>query len=224
MAITDDTPNGASIDSGRALVDDPTTAPVPFDDEVLQRYVRGRALASVAGNLMQTRLYHTATRLLDGRVLVACGAASGLIVVFRANLWNLGSNGQYLLAAAMVAGTAPGLLAILPPPVGWIALMALAMVVGGLWTFVPAILKARFGMNEIITSPLSTATPDKAMKPTAAEMDNGMPRAHSASTPPVSAKGMPVNTSSPSFRLPNIANNSTNTRNSAPGTTPITAE
>ncbi len=74
-------------------------------------------------------------------------------------------------------------------------------------------------MKEIITRPLSTATPDSAMKPTAAEIDSGMPRIHSATMPPVSANGMPVNTSRPSFRLPNIANSSTNTSSSATGTT-----
>ena len=74
-------------------------------------------------------------------------------------------------------------------------------------------------MKVINTSPFSTDTPDSAMKPTAAEIDSGMSRSHSASTPPVNANGIPVNTSSPSFRLPNIANNSTKTRNKAAGTT-----
>jgi hypothetical protein len=54
-------------------------------------------------------------------------------------------------------------------------------------------------MKEIITRPFSTATPDKAMKPTAAEIDSGRPRSHRASTPPVSANGMPEKTSRPSL-------------------------
>ena len=33
--------------------------------------------------------------------------ALGLIVVFRANIWNLGYQGQFLLSAAMVAGLGP---------------------------------------------------------------------------------------------------------------------
>ena len=32
---------------------------------------------------------------------------AGLTVVFRANIWNLGYNGQFLLAAALVAGYGP---------------------------------------------------------------------------------------------------------------------
>ena len=47
-----------------------------------------------------------------------------------------------------------------------------------------------------ITRPFSTATPDSAMKPTPAEIENGMPRSHSATMPPVSASGTPLKTSS----------------------------
>ena len=40
-------------------------------------------------------------------------------------------------------------------------------------------------MNVTTTSPFSTATPDRAMNPTAAEMLNGMPRSQRATMPPV---------------------------------------
>ncbi len=46
-------------------------------------------------------------------------------------------------------------------------------------------------MKVTITSPFSTATPESAMKPTAAEIENGMPRSQSATMPPVSASGTP---------------------------------
>ena len=48
------------------------------------------------------------------------------------------------------------------------------------------------------TMPLSTATPNSAMKPTPADMENGMPRSHSAQTPPMAARGMAENTNSDS--------------------------
>ena len=57
------------------------------------------------------------------------------------------------------------------------------------------------------------------MKPTAAEIDMGMSRSHRATMPPVKANGMPLNTSKPSFTLPNMANSNTNTSASATGTT-----
>ncbi len=53
-----------------------------------------------------------------------------------------------------------------------------------------------------MTRPFSTATPESAIKPTAAETDIGMPRNHSAATPPESASGTAVNTSSASRTEP----------------------
>ena len=46
-------------------------------------------------------------------------------------------------------------------------------------------------MNATITRPFNTAMPERAMKPTAAEIENGIPRESSARMPPVSAKGTP---------------------------------
>ncbi len=74
-------------------------------------------------------------------------------------------------------------------------------------------------MKAIITRPLSTATPESAIKPTPAEIDSGMSRSHSASTPPVRAKGIPVNTSRPSLRLLNIISNKAMTSSNDTGTT-----
>ena len=60
-------------------------------------------------------------------------------------------------------------------------------------------------MNVTSTKPFSTATPDNAMKPTAAEMENGSPRNHRAATPPVSASGTAVKTSSAGRTAPKAA-------------------
>ncbi len=78
--------------------------------------------------------------------------ASGLILIFRANIWNLGYDGQFLLAATVIAGIGPGLDLRLPTWLTLIVLFVVAAVVGGLWTLIPALLKARYGVNEIITT------------------------------------------------------------------------
>lgn len=78
--------------------------------------------------------------------------AAGLIVAFRAGIWNLGVDGQFLLSAVVTAALAPVLIQLLP---GWLMVIAcfvVAIVVGALWSLIPAILKARYGINEIITS------------------------------------------------------------------------
>jgi ABC-type uncharacterized transport system permease subunit len=78
--------------------------------------------------------------------------AAGLTVIFRANIWNLGYNGQFLLAAAFVAGWGPGLIDAVSLGVALVVLFLLAGAVGALWTLIPAVLKARYGTNEIITT------------------------------------------------------------------------
>jgi general nucleoside transport system permease protein len=78
--------------------------------------------------------------------------AAGLIVAFRANIWNIGIDGQFLLAAVVVAGVAPGLERRLPNTLTLILLFALGAGVGAFWTLIPALLKARYQVNEIITT------------------------------------------------------------------------
>ena len=78
--------------------------------------------------------------------------AVGLIVVFRANLWNLGYNGQFAMAAACVAGFGPSLVSGVPLWSAFVLLFLLAAGVGAGWAFLPGFLKARYGTNEIITT------------------------------------------------------------------------
>jgi ABC-type uncharacterized transport system permease subunit len=78
--------------------------------------------------------------------------AAGLTVIFRANIWNLGYNGQFLLGAALVSGYGPSLVGDMPLAVAIVLLFLIAGAVGALWTVIPALLKARYGTNEIITT------------------------------------------------------------------------
>jgi general nucleoside transport system permease protein len=78
--------------------------------------------------------------------------ATGLTVVFRANIWNLGYNGQFLIGAALVAGFAPRFGSEWPAIVVITLMFLIAAAAGAAWTIVPAVLKARYGTNEIITT------------------------------------------------------------------------
>jgi simple sugar transport system permease protein len=82
--------------------------------------------------------------------------AVGLIVVFRAGIWNLGMDGQFLLAAAIVAGTAPKLEPHIANTLNLVLMFVVAGAVGAAWTIVPALLKARYELNEIITTLMMT--------------------------------------------------------------------
>ena len=80
---------------------------------------------------------------------------TGLVFCYRANIWNIGAEGQLVLGALGA---------------GWVALsfpdatsygilipMALAaMAAGALWAFIPAILRVRFSTNEILVSLMLT--------------------------------------------------------------------
>lgn len=80
-------------------------------------------------------------------ILIAIGLSLG----FRAGIWNIGAEGQYIIGA--ICGAAVGL-AFYPAKSRLILpLMAVAGAFGGwLWAMIPAILKTRFRTNEILVS------------------------------------------------------------------------
>lgn len=78
--------------------------------------------------------------------------ALGLIVAFRAGLWNLSYGGSYLLAAAIVAGIAPGMMQALPFGLAVAVLFLIAFGIGAALGWLPARLKARDGTTEVVTS------------------------------------------------------------------------
>ncbi len=78
--------------------------------------------------------------------------AAGLIVAFKAGLWNLGADGQFLLAAVCVAAAAPVMIGVMPGPAVMILCFGVALVIGAAWSLIPAYLKAVHGLNEIISS------------------------------------------------------------------------
>lgn len=77
--------------------------------------------------------------------------ATGLALGFKAGIWNIGAEGQYIMGA--VVGAAAGL-ALYPSESPLVfPLMVLTGALGGwAWAMIPAILKTRFGTNEILVS------------------------------------------------------------------------
>jgi simple sugar transport system permease protein len=90
-----------------------------------------------------------------GQLLVKAGPliliALGLSLGFRAGIWNIGAEGQYIMGA--IIGASVGL-AVFPTENRLIyPVMVLAGAFGGwAWAMIPAILKTRFNTNEILVS------------------------------------------------------------------------
>lgn len=76
--------------------------------------------------------------------------SAGLLIAFSGGLWNLGVEGQLLIGAMLTGWLAPQLVSLLPLPVYFFALGLIGFAGGGAWALLPAILKARYDLNEII--------------------------------------------------------------------------
>ncbi|WP_296426498.1 ABC transporter permease [Yoonia sp.] len=93
--------------------------------------------------------YYRPQLLIKGAPLVLI--AIGLSFGFRAGIWNIGAEGQYIVGA--ICGAAVGL-AFYPANSALIfPLMVMAGALGGLlWAMIPGILRVKFGTNEILVS------------------------------------------------------------------------
>tara|TARA_B110000977_G_scaffold176702_1_gene232632 strand:- start:201 stop:1283 length:1083 start_codon:yes stop_codon:yes gene_type:complete len=87
--------------------------------------------------------------LIKGAPLVLI--AIGLSLGFKAGIWNIGAEGQYIMGALFGAGVG---LAFYPMESAFIfPLMVISGAFGGwLWAMIPAVLRVKFGTNEILVS------------------------------------------------------------------------
>jgi simple sugar transport system permease protein len=115
----------------------------------------GKNPAEVIRTIFWDPLFGEFAWYLRGQLMVKAGPliliAVGLSLGFRAGIWNIGAEGQYIMGA--IFGAAVGL-AVYPTENRLIfPLMILAGAFGGwLWAMIPAILKTRFNTNEILVS------------------------------------------------------------------------
>jgi simple sugar transport system permease protein len=74
---------------------------------------------------------------------------TGMLAAARAQFWNIGADGQLLVGGIAASGLA--LFSNIPSP--WLlpAMFLAGAVAGAAWALIPCLLKAKFGINEIIT-------------------------------------------------------------------------
>jgi ABC-type uncharacterized transport system permease subunit len=87
--------------------------------------------------------------LLKATPLILCGL--GLAIAYRANVWNIGAEGQLVMGAIAGSGVA---LTFGESNASWVLpLMLFAGVIGGMvWAAIPAYLRTRFNTNEILVT------------------------------------------------------------------------
>jgi simple sugar transport system permease protein len=80
--------------------------------------------------------------------------AISLIPFFTAKYFNIGTEGQLQLGAIFATGIGM-VLGTIHPALGWPIVILVAFAGGALWSFIPAVLKVRLGVNEVITTLMS---------------------------------------------------------------------
>lgn len=78
-------------------------------------------------------------------------AGCAVLLAVRTGVWNIGIDGQ-VLVGALAAAVAASELVGAGRPVMWIGATAAGAIAGALWGLIPAVLRGRFGINEIVTT------------------------------------------------------------------------
>ena len=108
----------------------------------------GQAYALLLEGGFGSRLALTET-LTRATPLILTGLAA--TVAFRAQLFNIGAEGQ-LYAGAMAAVAVAGAASALPTPLTFILMLIAAMLAGALLLLGPALMKSRLGVDEVVTT------------------------------------------------------------------------
>lgn len=105
------------------------------------------AYAEMLRGALGSRLAVTET-LTRATPLILTGLAAA--VAFRSRLWNIGGEGQFFLGALVTAWIGHSL--GLPGPVGIVLLLGCGMVAGAALLAGPALMRLRFGVDEVVTT------------------------------------------------------------------------
>ncbi len=87
--------------------------------------------------------------LVSATPIMLTGAA--VAIAFRAGYWNIGAEGQLLLGAIGAAGVGI-VVGDLPPILALPVMIAGGALAGAAWALLPALLRVRFGIDEVVTT------------------------------------------------------------------------
>ena len=94
--------------------------------------------------------YGWASILYNGLILLLCGV--GLVIAFRAGVWNIGAEGQILMGAIAATWVALYLIPDAPSIVMIPTMFVVGFLFGGLWGLIAGVLKAELDVNEVLST------------------------------------------------------------------------
>jgi simple sugar transport system permease protein len=95
-------------------------------------------------------LYSFSEVLVRATPLILCGLS--VMLAGKMLIWNIGAEGQLVMGGIAGAGAALFLSSYIPVSMVIPAMIVAGLLGGSFWGLIPGFLKARFGVNEIITS------------------------------------------------------------------------
>ncbi|MEI8131860.1 MAG: ABC transporter permease [Leptolinea sp.] len=87
--------------------------------------------------------------LVQASPIILTGLA--MAIAFRGKVWNIGGEGQFFAGALATAWICMNM-SNLPQPLLIIVVVLASMIAGGIWGFIPGVLKAKLGISEIIVT------------------------------------------------------------------------
>lgn len=106
-------------------------------------------LTLVTGGIREGGIKAVGDILYQATPIMMCGA--GLAIAFKANVFNIGGGGQFLLGS-FVAVYGAIQWDFLPGALRWIVPLVAAALAGGIWAMIPGLLKAYRNVNVIIST------------------------------------------------------------------------
>ncbi len=78
--------------------------------------------------------------------------SAGLMIAFKAGIWNLGGDGQFLLGSVLSIGLATHLAPSMPPFLFIPLCLLFSLIIGAAWISISAFLHGKYGINEVVST------------------------------------------------------------------------
>jgi general nucleoside transport system permease protein len=135
---------------GRALIAPVAAAVVAIAISAIAVLISGNSPATAFSEMWRTISNTESIVLITNRSVPYYVSGVAVAIGFKMNLFNIGANGQYLLAALIAAWV--GAQVNLPAPIHVTFILLVAVTVGAAWASIAAILKVTRNVNEVIST------------------------------------------------------------------------